>query len=142
MPMTAGTNTPAILSARRATGALVAAASETIVMICANVVSSPTLVARQVRTPDWLMVAEETTSPSALSTGMDSPVSDDSFTALVPESTTPSTGIESPGRTMKVSPDTTSSTGITLSFPFRTTVAVFGAIFMRLFRASVVFPLE
>ena len=42
---TAGTNTPDTLSAIRASGAFVAAASETVRMICARVVSSPTRVA-------------------------------------------------------------------------------------------------
>ena len=44
--MTAGTNTADTLSAIRAIGAFVAAASDTIRMIWENVVSSPTLVAR------------------------------------------------------------------------------------------------
>ena len=42
--------------------ALVAAASETIWMICESVVSCPTRVARQRRKPDWLTVAAETLS--------------------------------------------------------------------------------
>ena len=54
-----------------------------------------------VRKPDWFKVAAETVSPFALSTGMLSPVSADSFTALFPSSTIPSTGIFSPGRTTK-----------------------------------------
>ena len=45
-PMTAGTKIPDTLSAIRASGALVAAASDTVRMICASVVSSPTRVAR------------------------------------------------------------------------------------------------
>lgn len=45
-PITAGTKMPDILSAMRASGAFVAAASETVRMICASVVSSPTRVAR------------------------------------------------------------------------------------------------
>ena len=45
MPMTTGTNTPDTLSAILAIGALVAAASLTIFMICDSVVSSPTRVA-------------------------------------------------------------------------------------------------
>ena len=44
--ITAGTKMPDTLSAIRASGALVAAASETVRMICARVVSSPTRVAR------------------------------------------------------------------------------------------------
>ncbi len=64
----------------------------------------PTREARQVRKPDWLTVAAETVSPGALSAGMLSPVSAASLTALVPSSTTPSTGMLSPGRTTKMSP--------------------------------------
>ena len=45
-PITAGTKIPDTLSAIRASGAFVAAASETVFMICASVVSSPTRVAR------------------------------------------------------------------------------------------------
>ena len=47
--MTAGTNIPDILSASLATGALVAAASDTVFIIFASVVSSPTLVALHLR---------------------------------------------------------------------------------------------
>ena len=52
IPMTNGTKYPAMMSAFRAIGALVAAASDTILMICESVVSSPTLVARQRINPD------------------------------------------------------------------------------------------
>ena len=104
MPMTAGTNTDEILSASLATGALVAAASDTIWMICESVVSSPTLVASHFRKPDWFKVADDTSSPASLSTGMLSPVSAASLTALLPSITRPSTGMFSPGRTTKISP--------------------------------------
>ena len=107
--MTAGTNTPETLSAILAIGALVAAASETILTIWESVVSSPTRVASQRRKPDWLTVAADTASPGALSTGMLSPVSADSLTALSPSSTTPSTGMFSPGCTTKTSPRRTCS---------------------------------
>ena len=50
--ITAGTNTPDTLSAIFAIGAFVAAASETICIICESVVSSPTLVARHFIKPD------------------------------------------------------------------------------------------
>ena len=52
IPMTTGTNTPDTRSAILAIGAFVAAASLTILIICASVVSSPTLVALQRRNPD------------------------------------------------------------------------------------------
>ena len=50
-----------------------------------------------------------------LSTGTDSPVIMDSSTALDPSSTTPSTGILSPGRTRSRSPGFTSSSGMSCS---------------------------
>ena len=53
MQMTAGTNTPETLSAIFAIGAFVAAASLTMRMIWESVVSSPTRVASQRRKPDW-----------------------------------------------------------------------------------------
>ena len=142
IPMTAGTNTPDTRSATFAMGALVAAASLTIWMIWERVVSSPTLVASQRRKPDWFSVAAETASPASLSTGMLSPVRADSFTALCPSRITPSTGIFSPGLTTKTSPFLTWSMDTVSSVPSLITVAVFGASFIRLFRASVVFPLE
>ena len=102
--ITAGTNTPETRSAIFAIGALVAAASLTIFMIWERVVSSPTLVASHLINPDWFTVAAETMSPASLSTGILSPVSADSLTAVVPSRITPSTGIFSPGRTTKMSP--------------------------------------
>ena len=73
-------------------------------MIWDRVVSSPTRVAWHLIKPDWFRVAAETASPAPLSTGMLSPVRADSFTALWPYRTTPSTGMFSPGRTTKMSP--------------------------------------
>ncbi len=140
--ITVGTNIPDTLSAIFAIGALVAAASLTILMICDRVVSSPTLEALQVMKPVWFIVAAETLSPTVLSTGMLSPVRADSFTALSPSVTTPSTGMLSPGRTTKISSFTTSSAGIVCSTPFRITFAVFGASFIRPLSASVVLPFE
>ena len=142
MIMTAGTKTPETLSAIFAIGALVAAASDTIFMICDKVVSSPTLLAVHFIKPEVLIVAAETLSPSALSTGILSPVSADSSTALTPSTTTPSTGMLSPGRTTNVSPIRTVSMGTCSSVPSLTTVAILGESFIRLFSASVVFPLE
>ncbi len=98
---TAGTKTPATLSARRAIGALVALASSTSWIIFARLVSAPTRVARKVNDPVRLTVAAETVSPGPFSTGTDSPVRALSSTAEVPSSTTPSTGTASPGFTRK-----------------------------------------
>ena len=140
--ITVGTKMPDTLSAIFAIGAFVAAASDTIWMICASVVSSPTRVALHRRNPDWLTVAALTLSPATLSTGMLSPVKADSLTALSPSRITPSTGIFSPGRTTKISPFATSSMDTVTSCPSRTSVAVFGASCIRLLSASVVFPFE
>ena len=71
-----------------------------------------------------------------------SAVNESALTALVPSSTTPSTGMLSPGRTTKTSSFCTCSTGTVISCPSRTTVAVFGASFIRLFSASVVLPFD
>ena len=140
--MTAGTNTPETLSAIFAIGALVADASFTIRTICAKDVSSPTLVALHFNNPVRLMVAVNKMSPTFLSTGMLSPVMEDSSTAELPSMTSPSAGMRSPGRTKKISPTAINSAGIIISFPFLTTHALSGAIFARLFNASVVRPLE
>ena len=102
--ITAGTKISDTLSAILAIGAFVAAASLTILIIWERVVSSPTLVASHFKNPDWLIVAAETLSPSALSTGILSPVRAASSIALFPSRTIPSTGILSPGFTRKISP--------------------------------------
>ena len=117
MPSTTGTNTPATLSARRAMGAFVAFASSTSWMILASAVSAPTRVARKVNEPVRFTVAAFTVSPGSFSTGMDSPVSALSSTAEEPSSTTPSTGMDSPGRTTTVSPSWMASTGTVSSVP-------------------------
>ena len=142
MDITAGTNIPDTRSAILAIGALVAAASLTILIICDSVVSSPTRVARQRRKPDWFTVAADTVSPGTLSAGMLSPVRAASLTALVPSMTTPSTGMLSPGRTVKISSFITCPIGTVTSASPRTTVAVLGASFIRPLSASVVFPFE
>ena len=71
-----------------------------------------------------------------------SPVSADSFTALLPSITTPSTGIFSTGLTANISPFLTCSIGTVSSIPFLITLAVLGASFISPLRASVVFPFE
>ncbi len=65
-----------------------------------------------------------TLSPDRFSAGIDSPVTKCSSTPELPSTTTPSTGIDSPGRTRTKSPGTTCSMGITCSVPSRTTRAV------------------
>ena len=142
IPITTGTNSPDTLSAILAIGALVAAASLTIRMIPARVVSSPTLSAWQTIYPEVLIVAADTLSPTCFSTGMLSPVRTDSLTALSPSITIPSTGILSPGLTINRSPTPTSSIGTVFSPPSSIITAVFGASFIRAFKASVVLPFD
>ena len=142
MAITIGTNTPETLSATFAIGAFVAAASLTSRIICESAVSSPTRTASHFKKPELFTVAAETESPGLLSTGILSPVSADSLTALPPSNTTPSTGMCSPGRTIKISPCFTCSTGTSCSAPPLTIVAVFGASRIRCFKASVVLPFD
>ena len=139
--MTVGTKMPETLSAVLASGAFVAAASRTRRMTWDSVVSWPTRSARQVSAPFWLMVAALTGEPGNLSTGMLSPVRAASLTVEMPSVTVPSTGMLSPGRTKKRSPTLTSLTGTVTCSPPRSTQAVWGASFIRLFSASVVLPL-
>ena len=123
MTMTAGTNTPATpwsASLDVTLGRLGVSTSRT---IWARAVSAPILVARTVGAPLVLTVAPVTGSPSAFSTGTDSPVSMDSSTALAPATTSPSVGTFSPGRTLSRSPTATCSTGTMISWPSRSTLA-------------------
>ena len=95
--ITTGTKTAETWSASFWIGALLPCASSTRRMICARAVSRPTLVASNLSMPSLLSVAPITGSPGLFSTGSDSPVSIDSSTAERPSTTTPSTGIFSPG---------------------------------------------
>ena len=140
--ITAGTNIPLILSARRAIGAFELPASSTSLIILARVVFSPTFEARNLKLPFLFTVAEITSSPIFFSTGMLSPVMADWSTYPQPSITNPSTGMLSPGFIRTISPDTTCSLGITVSLPFLITTAVFGTRLTSLSRASEVFALE
>jgi hypothetical protein len=142
IPITVGTKTPAILSARRAIGALLEDASSTRLMICAIVVSLPTRVARAWISPALLIDADMTLSPSCFNTGILSPVIADSSKEDFPSTITPSTATDSPGLITKISPCTTSAASMTCSFPSRTTVTVFGAKFISFVIASLVFPFD
>ena len=109
--MTTGTNTAEIWSARRCTGALPDWASVTSLAICASRVSLPMRRASTTSRPSALIVAPVTSDPTATSTGIDSPVSIDSSTALVPSTTTPSVAMRSPGLTTNRSPTASCSIG-------------------------------
>ena len=107
----------------------------------ANVESAPTRRARTVTEPVVFWVPPVTASPTAFTTGSVSPVSMDSSTSVAPSTTTPSTGIFSPGRTSTVSPATTWARGTSRSSPPRTTRAVGGVRFMSDSMAWFVAPL-
>ena len=106
--MTIGTKTAETRSARRCTSALPLWASATSRAIWASWVSEPTRVARTSSRPPTLTVAPTTLSPGPTSTGTGSPVSIDASTADVPDTTTPSVAIFSPGRTTNMSPTASS----------------------------------
>ena len=63
------------------------------------------------------MVPPMTLAPTSLVTGIDSPVTIDSSTALRPSTTAPSTGTFSPGRTRRRSPTCTVSSWTSSSVP-------------------------
>ena len=88
--------------------------------------SSPTLVAFISKVPNWFTVPEETSSPTVLSTGRDSPVITAWFTDVFPERITPSTGMVSPGRTRRISSTATSVAATMVSVPSLTSLAVCG----------------
>ena len=141
MHITIGTKTPDILSAIFPIGALVSAASLTTVIICESVVSFPTLVALHLISPEVLRVAAYTLLPSLFSTGMLSPVIDDSSTELLPSMITPSTGIRSSAFTTNTSSTLTLSISTSFSAPFSSTITAFLATsFMRFLSALVVLP--
>ena len=140
IPITIGTKTPETLSAIFATGALLPDASSTMLIICERVVSSPTRVARHSKYPVLFTVPEYTLSPIVLSTGILSPVSDDSSKLPCPETISPSTGTELPGFSIKVSFTLMLSTDTVFSlFPSRM-IAVLGLRFINDFKAFVVLP--
>ena len=139
--MTAGTNTPEILSASFSIGAFELVASSTMRTIPASTVSAPTCSARMANQPVRFTVAPVTAEPTAFSTGTLSPVMTDSSTVPAPSTTTPSTGTPAPARTMRISPGRTWSAGISSSLPAAfLLMAVLGERSMSLEMASVVLP--
>jgi hypothetical protein len=107
-------------------------------MICPSAVSAPILVASKVTVPDPLTEPPTSSSPGTFSTGIDSPVTRLSSTALEPDLTTPSTGTLSPGFNLIVSPTTVSAVGSSNSLPSRITVAVGGTTSNSARRLSLV----
>ena len=101
----------------RCIGALERCACITICTMLASTVAEPTFSDCITNAPLVFSVAPINLSPSALVTGIGSPVSIDSSTALLPSTTTPSTGTFSPGRTRSLSPTCTFINGISSSTP-------------------------
>ena len=122
-PITIGTNTAEMRSARRCTGALPDWASSTRRAICASWVSAPTRVARTISRPWALIVAPVTSSPGATSTGTLSPVTSERSIADAPSTTTPSVATFSPGRTTNRSPTASSPIGTRRSLPSSSSTA-------------------
>jgi hypothetical protein len=125
---TAITNQPATWSAMRCIGAFERWACATICTICDSTVCAPTRSERITSAPLVFSVAPISLSPARLLTGIGSPVSIDSSTALAPSVTVPSTGTFSPGRTRSRSPTCTWASGTSCSLPSAAMRrAVFGA---------------
>ena len=111
-------------------------------MIWASTVSEPTFSALNLITPFLFILAPVTLSPTFFSTGILSPVSIDSSTDVWPSTTTPSTGILLPGFTIIISPTSTSSIGISISWLPFTIKAVLGWSPISFLIASPVLPLD
>ncbi len=92
-------------------------ASATILTIWDSMVSRPTLPASMMKPPVWVHGTPDQVAPTALVTGIDSPVIIDSSTELRPSSIVPSTGTFSPGRTLSLSPTATASSPMSSSVP-------------------------
>jgi len=90
-------------------------------VICASWLSAPTRVVRTTSRPPAFTHPPATPSPGPTSAGTGSPVSIEVSTAELPETTTPSAAIFSPGRTTNDSPADSSSTGTRASVPSRST---------------------
>ena len=137
---TAGTNTPATLSASPWIGARLRCASDTIPTMRASSVSAPTRSARITKEPVPFTVPPVTRLDAAFSTGSGSPVSIDSSTLPDPSTTTPSVGTFSPGRTRSRSPGLTSTRATSRSpAPGITSRAVVGA---KPSRARIALPVR
>ena len=76
--------------------------------------------------PSQLTVPAVTEACSRLLTGMGSPVSADSSTLLQPDTTTPSTGMRSPGKSTSKSPGVTFSEGTWRHWPSASNRRAFG----------------
>ena len=112
-----GVNHTATRSARRWIGGRSRCAASIKRTIWAYSLSVLRRTARISSAPSALIAPLRRAAPGALATGSGSPVSADSSTEDSPASTTPSTGISSPGRTSSRSPTCTSATGRSSTSP-------------------------
>jgi hypothetical protein len=141
MATTTRTNHPDATSASFWMGARLRWASATMATMRERSVSAPTFSALITNEPVPFTVAPTTRSPACFSTGMGSPLTIDSSTALAPSRTMPSTGTFSPGRTRSRSPTATTSRGTSSSDPSSLTLrAVFGARPRSFLMAALVAP--
>ena len=109
-------------------------------IILDTVLSPKLLVVRTRTTPERLMQPDMIVSPSFKSRGILSPVRAMVFKAELPSTTIPSRGTFSPGRITIVSPILTSSGETDSTFPFLSTFATSGRIFIRCEILSRLFP--
>ncbi len=137
IPITAGTNIFATLSASFWIGALLRLASFTILMILESKVSSPIFSVFIRKVPLPLMVPDVTLSPVFFSAGIGSPVIIDSSILEFPSIIFPSTGTFSPGFTLRISLIFTSESATFFSFSLMIKLAVSGERFIS---ASMAFP--
>ena len=137
-----GTSHDAHLSTIRSVGDLFCSASRTISTSFPNDESLPTFKALMSTEPKRLIVPQYTLSPIPLSTGSDSPVITDWSTDVCPDIISPSTGIDSPGKTLNISPAFISSSTTSFSPPSVTILPRAGAsdtrFFIPLFARSTV----
>ena len=111
--------------------AFLSVASSTSERMRSTVDSSYGVVTSTSSTPVWLMQPLMISLPACTARGMDSPVSAEVSSSPSPFRMIPSSGTRSPGRTMMVSPTSTSSGNTSSSAPSRRTHAVSGRMSMR-----------
>jgi hypothetical protein len=131
---TTGTNTAATRSTRRWIGALPPCAAATRATMRESVVSAPIRVASTRIRPEPLIAPAVTASPLPFVTGRLSPVIRESSVSVSPSTTTPSTGMRSPGLTSATSPTRTRAIGRIVPTPKRSIRALSG---LRAIRARI-----
>ena len=120
------------LSVKLTIGAFLESASFTSLIILFNELSCDVFVAFISKVEYWFIVPLNTSSPTYLSTGSDSPFIIDSSIEPWPFIITPSTGIVSPAITLTISPISISSAFIIISLLSLIILACFGVSFTRI----------